>query len=138
VRVSQRLDYTLRGLVALACEPSGTSVVAGEIADRLGLPRRFLEQQFTAIAKRGLLTCQRGANGGCALAKPADEITVGEIVRAVQGQVLDVPHVTGAASSEMWATIASDLAAAVDQVTLADLAERQARIDQGVVPMYYI
>jgi Rrf2 family protein len=138
VRVSQRLDYTLRGLIAIAGEPEGTPVVAGEIADRLGLPRRFLEQQFTAIAKRGLLTCQRGANGGCALARPADEITVGEIVRAVQGQVLDVPHFTGAASSEMWASIAEDLAAMVDDVTLADLAERQAQIDEGIVPMYYI
>lgn len=138
MRVSQRLDYALRGLTALAAEPQGTPVVAGELADRLGLPRRFLEQQFTAIAKRGLLTCQRGANGGCALAKPADEVTVGEIVRALQGQVLDVPHVTGTASSEMWATVASELAAVVDRVTLADLAERQAQMDQGVVPMYYI
>jgi Rrf2 family protein len=138
VRVSQRLDYTLRGLIALAGEPEGTPVVAGEIADRLGLPRRFLEQQFTAIAKRGLLACQRGANGGCALAKPPSEITVGEIIRAVQGQVLDVPHVTGAASSEMWAAVSASLAAAVDEVTLADLAERQAQMDQGIIPMYYI
>jgi Rrf2 family cysteine metabolism transcriptional repressor len=138
MRVSQRLDYTLRGLIALAGEPQGAPVVAGEIADRLGLPRRFLEQQFTAIAKRGLLSCQRGANGGCSLARPPSEITVGEIVRAVQGQVLDVPHVTGAASSEMWTRVSTALAAAVDDVTLADLADRQAQIDQGVVPMYYI
>jgi Rrf2 family protein len=138
MRVSQRLDYTVRGLVALAGEPPGTSVVAGEIADRLGLPRRFLEQQFTTVAKRGILTCQRGASGGCALARPASEITVGEIVRAVQGTVLDVPRVTAAASSEMWASVASALADAIDGVTLADLAARQASIDEGAVPMYYI
>jgi len=138
MRVSQRLDYTLRGLIALAGEPGGAPVVAGELADRLGLPRRFLEQQFTAIAKRGLLSCHRGANGGCALARPAEEITVGEIVRAVQGQVLDVPRITGAASSEMWTRVASELTAAMDAVTLADLATRQAQLDQGAGPMYYI
>ncbi len=138
MRVSQRLDYTLRGLIALAGEPAGEPVVAGELADRLGLPRRFLEQQFTAIAKRGLISCHRGANGGCTLARPADDITIGEIVRAVQGQILDVPHVTGAASSEMWADVATRLAAVVDGVTLADLAKRQAQLDQGTGPMYYI
>jgi Rrf2 family protein len=138
VRVSQRLDYTVRGLVALAAQPVGSPVVAGEIADRLGLPRRFLEQQFTAIAKRGILSCQRGANGGCALARPATEVTVGDIVRAIQGQVLDVPHVTGAASSEMWTALAEEISAIADRVTLADLARRQAEIDQGTSPMYFI
>ena len=138
MRVSQRLDYTVRGLVALAAEPLGTTVVAGDLADTLGLPRRFLEQQFTAIAKRGILSCQRGANGGCTLTRPASEITVGEIIRAIQGQVLDVPHVTGAVSSEMWSRIAGDLDAIVDGITLADLVLRQAEIDRGVSPMYYI
>jgi Rrf2 family protein len=138
VRVSQRLDYTVRGLVALAAEPPGTTVVAGDLADTLGLPRRFLEQQFTAIAKRGILACHRGANGGCSLARPASEITLGQIIRAVQGRVLDVPHVTGAVSSEMWHRIAADLDVIVDAVTLEDLAARQAEIDRGVSPMYYI
>lgn len=138
MRVSQRLDYTVRGLIALAAEPAGAPAVAGDLADRLGLPRRFLEQQFTAIAKRGIISCQRGANGGCALARPATDITVGDIVRAIQGQVLDVPHVTSAASSEMWAKLAEELSRAADRVTLADLAQRQAQIDQGLSPMYYI
>jgi Rrf2 family protein len=138
VRVSQRLDYTVRGLVALAAEPVGRPVVAGDLADRLGLPRRFLEQQFTAIAKRGILSCHRGASGGCALARPADEITVCDIVRAIQGQVLDVPRITGAASSEMWAGLADEFSAAADRITLADLARRQSEIDHDRSPMYFI
>lgn len=138
MRVSQRLDYTLRGLVALAEHPPGAFVVAGDLADQLGLPRRFLEQQFTAIRKRGLLASQRGAGGGCALAKPASKITVGDVVRALQGDVLDVPHVTSSAVSEMWAEVAADMAASVDRITLAQLAERQAEIDHEKSPMYYI
>jgi Rrf2 family protein len=138
VRVSQRLDYTLRGLIALAGQPEGEYVVAGDLADRLGLPRRFLEQQVTTVAKRGLVSCQRGAGGGCALAKPASEITVGDVVRAIQGQVLDVPHITSSAASQMWESVAVRLADAVDCVTLADLARQQAEIDARTDPMYFI
>jgi Rrf2 family protein len=137
VRVSQKLDYTLRGLVGLAGMPPGTTAAAGEIADRLGMPRRFLEQQFTAVAKRGLLTCRRGAGGGCSLARPAAEITVGDVVRAVQGTVLDVPSLT-AATSELWSAAATTLGGVLDAATLSDLADRQAEIDRARTAMYYI
>jgi Rrf2 family protein len=138
MRVSQRLDYTVRGLTALAEHPFGTYVAAGEIADQLALPRRFVEQQFTALARAGLVDCRRGAGGGCALARPADEISVVQIVRAVQGAVLDVPHVTGSAVSEMWAASAASLELALDDVSLAELAHRQRDLDAQTAPMYYI
>lgn len=139
MRVSQRLDYALRAMTALAAVPVGEYVVAGDLADRLGLPRRFLEQQLTAVAKRGLVTCQRGAGGGCALARPASEISVAEIVRALQGEVLDVPHVTGSAVSEMWAHAAAGLQKEFEVVDLATLAKRQAEFDAASSPaMYYI
>ena len=138
MRVSQRLDYTLRGLVELASMPPGISVAAGGIADRLGLPRRFLEQQFTVMAKRGLLRCQRGAGGGCSLARSAEDISVGEVIRAVQGMVLDVPHTRASATSEMWTDVAQRIEAAVSAVTLAELARRQAQLDGAATAMYYI
>lgn len=138
MRVSQRLDYTVRGLTALAERPFGTYVAAGEIADELALPRRFVEQQFTALARAGLVDCRRGAGGGCSLARPADEITVVEVVRAVQGAVLDVPKVTGSAVSEMWANSASSLETTLEETTLYDLAHRQRELDALSAPMYYI
>lgn len=138
MRVSQRLDYTLRGMVALSALEPGAWVAAGEIADRLGLPRRFLEQQFTGMAKRGLVKCHRGAGGGCALASPAEEITVGDIIRAVQGPVLDVPRIRSAATSEMWAGVARDVERSVDSVTLASLATRQRQLDEAAVAIYHI
>ena len=55
MRVSKRLDYTVRGLTALARHAPGTHVAAGDIADALGLPRRFVEQQFTALARAGIV-----------------------------------------------------------------------------------
>ena len=138
MRVSQRLDYAVRALTALAAIPAGTWVVAGDLANELGLPRRFLEQQLTALAKRGLVTCQRGAGGGCALSRPAAEISVGDAVRALQGDVLDVPRVTGSAASEMWATAAARLESELEEVNLEDLAKRQATLDAEAMPMYYI
>lgn len=138
MRVSQRLDYVLRGLTALAESPPGTHVAAGEIADGLGLPRRFVEQQFSALARAGLVDCRRGAGGGCALARPAEEITAGDIVRAVQGVVLDVPKVSDSAVSEMWSASAAALAQALDETDLASLARRQKELDAQAAPMYYI
>lgn len=138
MRVSQRLDYALRALTAIAALPPGTSVAAGDIADRLGLPRRFVEQQITVLAKSGLVMSQRGARGGCALGRPASEITVAEVVEALQGSVLDVPSVTDSAVSEMWARAAHDLREALASTTLADLAARQRELDASRVAMYHI
>jgi Rrf2 family protein len=138
VRVSQRLDYAMRALVALAQERDGHAVVVGDLAARLRLPKRFLEQQITTLAKRGLVACRRGAAGGCTLARPAELISVGDVVRAVQGEVLDVPRIAGSAVAEMWAQAAAGLAEALDSVTLRQLADRQAEMDAGPAAMYYI
>jgi Rrf2 family protein len=138
VRVTQRIDYTVRALVELAGSGDGVAVPAGELADRLGLPRRFVEQQFSAAAKAGIVDCRRGFNGGCALGRSAEEITVGDVVRALQGDILDVPRIAGSAASDMWAAAASDLATSLDRVTLAELARRQSALDRGVAATYSI
>lgn len=138
VRVSQRLDYTLRMLVALARLPVGTTEAAGELALTLGLPRRFGEQQMTGLAKSGIVTSRRGTSGGAALSRPASEITVLDVVEAVQGETLDVPRVSGSATSEMWAEAASALEERLRTITVADLVKRQAALDAEQSPMYFI
>jgi Rrf2 family protein len=138
MRVPQRLDYALRAVVLLALQPSGEYVAAGDLAERLSLPRRFVEQQVTALARAGIVRCRRGASGGCALARPADEITVLEVVEAVQGAVLDVPHVTDSAASALWGDAAEHLQDFFATVTLAELAERQRELDGAATPMYWI
>jgi len=138
MRVSQRLDYALRGLVALAQRREGEAVAAGDLADSLSLPRRFLEQQFTALSQAGIVDCRRGAGGGCTLARPASEITAADVVRALEGGALDVPHTSGTVVSEMWAEIATSLDAALAEVTLADLAQRQNALEASQAAIYYI
>lgn len=138
MRVSQRLDYSLRLLIALAQQESGTPVSAGELAERLGLPRRFLELQATALAKHDLIECRRGTGGGCTLALPAESITVADVVRAVEGALLDAPLAPGQASTETWQAAGRALGGHLASVTLADLAARQRVLDAERIPMYFI
>lgn len=138
MRVSQRLDYALRALVLLAMQPDGAYVAAGDLAERLNLPRRFVEQQVTELARAGVVTCRRGASGGCALARPADTISVGDVVLALEGQVLDVPHQTGSAVTEVWQRAAEKLEGFLLETDLASVAARQRKLDAAAAPMYYI
>jgi len=138
VRVSQRLDYALRVLVQLANRPAGTHVAAGELADELSLPRRFVEQQVTQLSHSGIVSCRRGATGGCALGRPSDEIPVREVVLALHGDVLDVPHQPDSATAELWQGAAVSLAEYLGTVTVADLATRQRELDAASAPVYYI
>jgi len=138
VRVPQSLDYAVRALVLLALQPSGEHVAAGELADHLGLPRRFVEQQITAMSRAGIVQCRRGASGGCALARSAREISVFDIVAAVQGDVLDVPRVTGSAASALWQEAAAEFGRFLEGVSLESLAERQRELDGAGASMYWI
>lgn len=138
MRVSQRLDYALQMLVALARVPEGASAAAGELADSIGLPRRFGEQQMTALAKTGLVESRRGTGGGVTLMRPATEITVLDVVRAVQGEALDVPRASSSATAEFWTGAAGALEEWLAATTLQDLVERQAQIDASKEMMYFI
>lgn len=138
MRVSQRLDYSLRVLVSLARLPEGTLVGSGELADRLTLPRRFLELQVSALKSAGLVRCRRGAGGGCALARSANDVTVADVVRAVEGTVLDVPKTPSSAAAETWVRAAAALEGELASFTLAELALRQSTLDAESVPVYFI
>lgn len=138
MRVSQRLDYTLRMLVALAGLPEGATTAAGDLATALGLPRRFGEQQMTTLAKATLVESRRGAGGGVSLARPAADISVLEVVRALPGEAFDVPRVTGSATAEFWHAAAQTFEQTLAATSIAELARRQAELDAMQSPMYFI
>lgn len=138
MRVSQRLDYALRAVVELASLPPGRFEAGADIAGRLGLPARFVEQQLSLLGKHGLVTCRRGSGGGCALARPAERIAVSEVVAALEGAALDAPRVTGSAVSGLWAQLGSAMDEVLRGVTLAQLAKEQQVLDAARTPMYYI
>jgi Rrf2 family protein len=138
MRVPQSLDYALRALVELAKAPEGEWTVAGDIANRLGMPRRFVEQQITALAKSGIVRCRRGVGGGCTVARTLEDVTVADVVRALEGAVLDVPHVAGSAVSELWEQVADGLGDRLAAISLDALVTRQKELESQTGTMYWI
>jgi Rrf2 family protein len=138
MRISQLLVYSLRALVLLADRPAGACVSGAEVAAVLGLPQRVVEQQLSRLTRRGLLTSRRGSGGGHALARPASEITVSDVVRAIEGSAMDVPHTSDSGVAEFWAEAAAAFDEILERTTIASLAERQRAIDASGSNLYYI
>ncbi len=134
MQVSARTDYALRAASELArAKVEGTGSVKGErIAAAQGIPKKFMENILLDLKHHGLVRTQRGASGGYWLAMPADEITLADIIRAVEGPLANVRgewpeavEYTGAAEKlqEVWIAVRANLRAVLETVTLADLVE---------------
>jgi Rrf2 family protein len=135
VKVSTRGDYASRALLSLALhggESGPTSV--RDIAERTGLPQPYLEQILLALKGAGIVRSKRGVGGGYILARHPSEITLGEIVSAVDGPIavgdFGEPHQDGACDHEgqcvllaVWAGISAEIRQHLDSFTLADIAK---------------
>jgi Rrf2 family protein len=144
LKVSQKLEYAMRAMIELAARRyEGALVPAREIAARQRIPVRFLEQQLGALSKAGLVESFRGGGGGCRLARPPGEITVGEIADAIEGQIYPMfclepsDHTcfqdARCGLQGFWADVARAAQAVFDQTTVADLAARHHRMTPGPV-----
>ena len=111
ITVSQKCQYALRGVFELGKRPLGESAMIAEIAAAQAIPQRFLEVIFAELRQARLIKSYRGPQGGHALARTPSEITVGEIVRLVEGPTTLVRCVSGDADcpfsgacpfKEMW------------------------------------
>ncbi len=83
--LSQKCKYALQALLLLAREPSQDLQLVSDIAEREKLPKKFLEAILLELNRNGLVRSRRGRGGGYALAKPADLITFGQVVRIIDG-----------------------------------------------------
>ena len=91
MKFSTKSRYALRRMAELARYAPGSTVSLKEISERQQLSLKYLEQIVTPLAKAGLVSSVRGAQGGYRLARPAGEITSGEILRAVEGELTAIP-----------------------------------------------
>jgi Rrf2 family protein len=129
VQISAKTDYAIRALLNLAAhEPELVKV--DTIVTEQGLPRKFVEAILGELRRASLVRSQRGADGGYALARPASEISLGAVIRAVDGPLAEVrglrPHETtyvGVAEHlpEVWVAVRSSLRRVLDEVTLAQV-----------------
>jgi Rrf2 family protein len=80
-------DYGIFGVIYLARQPKGKIVSLSEVSRAEGIPEKFLAKIFQSLSRTGLIRSHRGARGGFSLARPADQITVKEVLEAIQGPV---------------------------------------------------
>jgi Rrf2 family protein len=129
MQISARAEYAVRALLALAANEA-ESATAQVLADSQSLPRKFLEAILSDLRRAGLVRSQRGAEGGYRLARGAAEITVGDVLRAVDGPLAGVrgerPETagyTGAAENlrTVWVAVRAAVRSVLDEVSLADV-----------------
>jgi Rrf2 family protein len=132
VRVSAKVDYALRATIELAA--AAPEQVKGErLAAAQSIPHKFLENILADLRNGGIVASQRGAEGGYRLARPAEEITIADVIRVVEGPIASVRgerpddlayEGTAAPLRDTWIELRGAMRGVLEQTTLADLVER--------------
>ena len=130
MRVSAKADYAVRAAVELAAAGEGEPVKGERLATSQDIPLQFLEHILLELKHQGLVRARRGAKGGYWLARPPEEVTVADVVRAVEGPIANVQSqppeaITYRGSAEhlqeVWIAVRASLRSVLEEVTLADL-----------------
>ena len=130
MRVSAKTDYALRAALELAAAPDEKPVKGERIATAQAIPLRFLENILMQLRHAGLVESRRGADGGYRLARPAAEVTLADVIRAIDGPLAGVSGArpetldfTGVAEPmrDVWIAVRASLRGVLEGVTLADV-----------------
>ncbi len=131
MRVTAKADYAVRAAVELASSSQDSPRKVDEIVQAQGIPVSFLENILTQLRSAGVVRSQRGPEGGYWLAHPAAEVTLAEVIRAVEGPLVGVRgqrpeeiDYTGSAASlqQVWIALRANLRKVLELVTVADVA----------------
>ena len=129
MRISAKADYAVRAALELAAAES-SPLKGDRVAEAQDIPLKFLENILIELRNAGLVRTQRGPEGGYWLAKPADQIAVADVIRAVEGPLAsvrgDAPEdleYAGPADPlrTVWIALRSNIRAVLDEVTLAQI-----------------
>ena len=129
VQISAKTDYAIRALLSLAAREPELVKVDAVVSDQR-MPRKFVEAILGDLRRAGLVRSQRGAEGGYALARPAKEIMLGAVIRAVDGPLAEVrglrPDQTtysGVAQHlpQVWVAVRASLRKVLDETSLAQV-----------------
>ena len=135
MRITTKGDYATRALQDLALRYGSGPIPIDQIAVRQGLPVRYLEQLLLTLRRAGILQSKRGVNGGYTLARSPSEITLGAILRAVDGPLEPISCLAEGpgescdreavcALRDVWGDVHRAVAAIVDRTTLQDVCDR--------------
>ena len=131
ISVTSKSRYAVVALAELA-RAGEHPMPIGQVAERRGIPVQFLEQLFSTLRRSGILISHRGAKGGYTLARPPEQITVLEVVQALDGVVGQ----EGKEAGGIWADGVESLRGVFSRATIADVAAREDS-ERGA-GMYYI
>lgn len=134
MRVSAKADYAIRATAELAASQGSGQLRADRIAEAQDIPIKFLESILLELKHAGIVRSQRGADGGYALARPGSEISLADVIRAVDGPLANVrgdrpENVTYKGSAErltdVWIAVRASLRSILEATSVADLANGQ-------------
>ncbi len=141
MKISVKGDYALQAVLDLALRGPGSPVKIADIARRQQIPQKFLELILASLKQGGFVESRRGAEGGYLLARPADMITIGEVIRFVEGtrggrkggrRRGDGPFF------DMWVRVDDAVSAVVDRTSFAEIARSWAERQNQYVPNWEI
>ena len=141
MRVSAKVDYAIRALAELAAAqiaaasagPPVSPVKGERLAESQGIPLKFLENILTELRRAEIVASQRGVDGGYRLARDAAEISLADVIRAVEGPIAtvrgsrpDEVEYTGAAAAlgDVWIELRASMRTVLEEISLADLVTR--------------
>jgi Rrf2 family protein len=138
MRISTKGRYSLEALLYMALLPEGEFSSTRTIAENTGISDGYLEQLFIPLRKAGIIQGIRGPQGGYLPGKGLDKITVGDILRAVEGSLEPVdcvnsrvcPRENGCLSQHTWRELYEEISNCVDTISLKDLVEAYRNMDQ--------
>ena len=141
MRISAKADYAVRAALELAAS-TGEPVKGEYLAEAQGIPLQFLEHILLELKHARLIQARRGAKGGYWLAQPPEEVTLANVIRAVEGPLANIqdqaPEQTKYAGnaeqlSEVWIAVRASLRRVLENVTIADL--RDGKIPSDVLEL---
>lgn len=131
MRVTAKVDYAVRAMVVLARSGADTPVKGEAVADAQGIPFKYLENILGQLRAAGLVRSQRGGDGGYWLARPPEQVSVAEVIRAVEGplatvrgeraEALSYPPGSGGLQ-ELWVAVRAALRGVLEEVSIAEVA----------------
>jgi Rrf2 family protein len=136
MRVSAKSDYALRALIEMAGREDGRAVSAEELGRLQDIPHGFLQAILADLRRSGVVMSQRGQSGGWRMGRPASEVSVADVIRAVDGPLVSVYGLRPEAVSynesasvlqHVWIAARSSLRGVFEEVSIQQLAD-------GVLP----
>lgn len=145
MKISTKGTYGLKAIVDLAANCDEDTVILKDICARQNISESYLEQIFAALRKRGLIKGRKGSKGGYRLSKDMNEITVGDILRALEGDlsVVSLDDINKedimerCLNNNVWHKLNSSINTIVDSITLEELVSEYKKQDKNHI-MYYI